>query len=180
MAGQRFLVPYVRVRLLPPQPLRFQSAYVAPSSSGLGRRPLKAEVEGSNPFGATKKQQARACALAFFFPEGSLLCNPQPGFRPRALLARFARCLGFRDIILTSRSASRPAAAKREVFLSELRYFTRYSSSASFSLGTLSSMTASSARESAAPTSGPRGIPNPMTSRPSIARLFNVKASFAA
>ena len=60
-------MPYVRVRLLPPQPLRFQSAYVAPSSSGLGRRPLKAEVEGSNPFGATKKQQARAYVLAFPF-----------------------------------------------------------------------------------------------------------------
>ena len=73
MAGQRFLVPYVRVRLLPPQPLRFQSAYVAPSSSGLGRRPLKAEVEGSNPFGATKKQQARAFALAFFFSLRRLL-----------------------------------------------------------------------------------------------------------
>ena len=73
MAGQRFLVPYVRVRLLPPQPLRFRSAYVAPSSSGLGRRPLKAEVEGSNPFGATKKQQARAHALAFFFSLRRLL-----------------------------------------------------------------------------------------------------------
>ena len=73
MAGQRFLVPYVRVRLLPPQPLRFRSAYVAPSSSGLGRRPLKAEVEGSNPFGATKEQQARAFALAFFFSLRRLL-----------------------------------------------------------------------------------------------------------
>ena len=61
MAGQRFLVPYVRVRLLPPQP------YVAPSSSGLGRRPLKAEVEGSNPFGATKKQQAGGNKLPAFF-----------------------------------------------------------------------------------------------------------------
>ena len=29
--------------------------YVAPSSSGLGRRPLKAEVAGSNPVGATKE-----------------------------------------------------------------------------------------------------------------------------
>ena len=30
------------------------SIYVAPSSSGLGRRPFKAEVAGSNPVGATK------------------------------------------------------------------------------------------------------------------------------
>ena len=30
---------------------------MAPSSSGLGRRPLKAEVEGSNPFGATMNFQ---------------------------------------------------------------------------------------------------------------------------
>ena len=64
MAGQRFLVPYVRVRLLPPQPIYltglkeamyYAGAYVAPSSSGLGRRPLKAEVAGSNPVGATNK-----------------------------------------------------------------------------------------------------------------------------
>ena len=32
--------------------------YVAPSSSGLGRRPLKAEVAGSNPVGATRTLQA--------------------------------------------------------------------------------------------------------------------------
>ena len=87
MAGQRFLVPYVRVRLLPPQPLRFQSAYVAPSSSGLGRRPLKAEVEGSNPFGATKKQQARASALAFFFSLRRLLAyRTKRGFSLPAVL----------------------------------------------------------------------------------------------
>ncbi len=87
MAGQRFLVPYVRVRLLPPQPLRFQSAYVAPSSSGLGRRPLKAEVEGSNPFGATKKQQARVFALAFFFSLRHLLAyRAKRGFSLPAVL----------------------------------------------------------------------------------------------
>lgn len=55
MAGQRFLVPYVRVRLLPPQPFDTALENVAPSSSGLGRRPLKAEVAGSNPVGATKE-----------------------------------------------------------------------------------------------------------------------------
>ncbi len=76
MAGQRFLVPYVRVRLLPPQPFFLDIAkvsgilathYVAPSSSGLGRRPLKAEVAGSNPVGATKKFKAAGlCPAAFF------------------------------------------------------------------------------------------------------------------
>ena len=40
----------------PPTPAIFRQreTYVAPSSSGLGRRPLKAEVAGSNPVGATK------------------------------------------------------------------------------------------------------------------------------
>lgn len=68
MAGQRFLVPYVRVRLLPPQPFDTALDNVAPSSSGLGRRPLKAEVAGSNPVGATKKfaGQRLIKALTFF------------------------------------------------------------------------------------------------------------------
>ena len=38
---------------------------MAPSSSGLGRRPLKAKVAGSNPVGATKCT-AEAFASAFF------------------------------------------------------------------------------------------------------------------
>ena len=52
---------------------------MAPSSSGLGRRPLKAEVEGSNPFGATMNFQTALrggfcfrcdfpCWLAFAVP----------------------------------------------------------------------------------------------------------------
>ena len=40
---------------------------MAPSSSGLGRRPLKAEVEGSNPFGATMNFQT-ALRGGFCFP----------------------------------------------------------------------------------------------------------------
>ena len=40
--------------------------YVAPSSSGLGRRPLKAEVAGSNPVGATKYPGQSFVLLAFF------------------------------------------------------------------------------------------------------------------
>ena len=39
---------------------------MAPSSSGLGRRPLKAEVEGSNPFGATMNIQNRPEKGGFF------------------------------------------------------------------------------------------------------------------
>lgn len=81
MVGQRILVPYVRVRLLPAQPKNFKipsrhswkvvlnypsALNVAPSSSGLGRRPLKAEVEGSNPFGATKRLQAGSIASSLF------------------------------------------------------------------------------------------------------------------
>ena len=53
MAGQRFLVPYVRVRLLPPQPFFRAHDCMAWSSSGLGHRPLKAKIGGSNPLQAT-------------------------------------------------------------------------------------------------------------------------------
>ena len=44
-------------------PSHFSTAqtYVAPSSSGLGRRPLKAEVAGSNPVGATRNPRSAAC-----------------------------------------------------------------------------------------------------------------------
>lgn len=55
--GQRTLDPWAQVRILDPQPLeRFQlnSVRVAHSSSGLGHRPLKAEIRGSNPLCATK------------------------------------------------------------------------------------------------------------------------------
>ncbi len=61
MAGQRFLVPYVRVRLLPPQP------FLAWSSSGLGRRPLKAEIGGSNPLQATMIVTGQAIAWPVLF-----------------------------------------------------------------------------------------------------------------
>lgn len=39
---------------------------VAPSSSGLGRRPLKAEVAGSNPVGATRNYKVRALSALTF------------------------------------------------------------------------------------------------------------------
>ena len=39
--------------------------HVAPSSSGLGRRPLKAEVAGSNPVGATKNMGAILPTITF-------------------------------------------------------------------------------------------------------------------
>lgn len=41
--------------------------YVAPSSSGLGRRPLKAEIAGSNPVEATKEFSLHKCAGFFVF-----------------------------------------------------------------------------------------------------------------
>ena len=40
---------------------------MAPSSSGLGRRPLKAEVAGSNPVGATKLLRLRFISAFFLF-----------------------------------------------------------------------------------------------------------------
>ena len=39
---------------------------MAPSSSGLGRRPLKAKVAGSNPVGATKSIRAGSLASGSF------------------------------------------------------------------------------------------------------------------
>ena len=48
--------------------------YVAPSSSGLGRRPLKAEVAGSNPVGATKKLQVRSAQAPDLFLFDRLSC----------------------------------------------------------------------------------------------------------
>ena len=51
MAGQRILVPSMGVRLPPSQPF---VRYMARSSSGLGRRPLKAEITSSNLVRATK------------------------------------------------------------------------------------------------------------------------------
>ena len=53
MAGQRILVPSMGVRLPPSQPCALVSD-LARSSSGSGRRPLKAEITGSNPVRATK------------------------------------------------------------------------------------------------------------------------------
>ena len=53
MAGQRILVPSMGVRLPPSQP--FALLHMARSSSGLGRRPLKAEITSSNLVRATKR-----------------------------------------------------------------------------------------------------------------------------
>lgn len=55
MAGQRILVPSMGVRLPPSQPCALVSD-LARSSSGSGRRPLKAEITGSNPVRATKSE----------------------------------------------------------------------------------------------------------------------------
>ncbi len=55
MAGQRILVPSMGVRLPPSQPRCVVTlSPTARSSSGSGRRPLKAEITGSNPVRATK------------------------------------------------------------------------------------------------------------------------------
>ena len=50
VVGQRTLNPSTKVRILLPQP----DMFMAHSSSGLGHRPLKAEITGSNPVCATK------------------------------------------------------------------------------------------------------------------------------
>ena len=61
MVGQRILVPSTGVRLSQSQPFAtLRIAYVARSSSGLGRRPLKAEITSSNLVRATKCDMARS------------------------------------------------------------------------------------------------------------------------
>ncbi len=59
---------------------------VAPSSSGLGRRPLKAEVAGSNPVGATK-----------IFPRpAGISCRPRCFLGALRSVRKRARCARFR------------------------------------------------------------------------------------
>ena len=59
MVGQRILVPSTGVRLSQSQPFAtLRIAYVARSSSGLGRRPLKAEITSSNLVRATMNCKA--------------------------------------------------------------------------------------------------------------------------
>ena len=61
MVGQRILVPSTGVRLSQSQPFAtLRIAYVARSSSGLGRRPLKAEITSSNLVRATNCDMARS------------------------------------------------------------------------------------------------------------------------
>ena len=62
--GQRILVPSVGVRFSQSQP--FFDVPMARSSSGLGRRPLKAEITGSNPVRATNTSQVRAKVSGLF------------------------------------------------------------------------------------------------------------------
>ena len=50
-----------------PSHFRQRITYVAPSSSGLGRRPLKAEVAGSNPVGATRNHKSPARGIFDFW-----------------------------------------------------------------------------------------------------------------
>ena len=61
MAGQRILVPSMGVRLPPSQPLHL--LHMARSSSGLGRRPLKAEITSSNLVRATMSSPGHSESL---------------------------------------------------------------------------------------------------------------------
>ena len=63
MAGQRILVPSMGVRLPPSQPLHL--LHMARSSSGSGRRPLKAEITGSNPVRATMSSRDTQTSLTY-------------------------------------------------------------------------------------------------------------------
>ena len=83
MAGQRILVPSMGVRLPPSQPLHL--LHMARSSSGLGRRPLKAEITSSNLVRATNDCKAPTSVGAFSYatpPASSIVSHharAQPG-----------------------------------------------------------------------------------------------------
>ncbi len=80
MAGQRILVPSMGVRLPPSQPLHL---HMARSSSGSGRRPLKAEITSSNLVRATKCFQALAREPVLL----STACGVMPVCRPLAAVS---------------------------------------------------------------------------------------------
>ena len=82
MVVQRVLVPYVWVRLLLPQPSRI----MALSSSGFGRRPLKAEIASSNLVRATRIQSVAKAAL-FFSQPSFLLISLRIGWRLQKSIA---------------------------------------------------------------------------------------------
>ena len=65
VVGQRILVPSTGVRLSQSQPFA-TSTHMARSSSGSGRRPLKAEITSSNLVRATKRTPASFRARRFF------------------------------------------------------------------------------------------------------------------
>ena len=65
MAGQRILVPSMGVRLPPSQPVAVLLMLTARSSSGSGRRPLKAEITGSNPVRATMSSRDTRTSLTY-------------------------------------------------------------------------------------------------------------------
>ena len=86
MAGQRILVPSMGVRLPPSQPLHL--LHMARSSSGLGRRPLKAEITSSNLVRATNDCKAPTSVGAFSYALASCKLDP---LSPRPRTARQAQ-----------------------------------------------------------------------------------------
>ena len=85
MAGQRILVPSMGVRLPPSQPV-----YMARSSSGLGRRPLKAEITSSNLVRATNDCKAPTSVGAFSYapPPASSIASHHTRAQPGRLNRR--------------------------------------------------------------------------------------------
>ena len=71
MAGQRILVPSMGVRLPPSQPLHL--LHMARSSSGLGRRPLKAESRVRFSLGSPQKKTVPCGAVFFIFLFAAIL-----------------------------------------------------------------------------------------------------------
>ena len=86
MAGQRILVPSMGVRLPPSQPLHL--LHMARSSSGLGRRPLKAEITSSNLVRATNGCKAPTSVGAFSYAPAPCKLNR---LSPRPRTARQAQ-----------------------------------------------------------------------------------------
>src|SRR5438128_2294094 len=86
------------------RPPRVGGPYVAPSSSGLGRSPLKAEIAGSNPAGATSCICSRVRSVR----------RRGPHRRDRKARQAFAEAQGIRSAVEHEASAEPRAEAALE------------------------------------------------------------------
>ena len=80
---------------------RAPAAFVAHSSSGLGRRPLKAETTGSNPVWVTSHVRRRAERGAVVVPASAVLDDLPPG-----LIGKIVKSISVRTFVGLAKGVS--------------------------------------------------------------------------